>query len=248
MHPTRLHFPDTLAAGLSVTLPSGTSHHLITVLRLKVGDSITLFNASDGEYQAELLTTAKTRTVAEVGRKLRDSSPLSLSLTLCLGLSRGDRMNFAIQKATELGAQTIIPIYSEFSEVKIRDPARLQNKLQHWQRIAEHAAEQSDRMEVPTIKSPQKFGDALETVKADQVLIFDASGESAITDFAVRGGAILFTGPEGGFSPAELQLAREYGHPVVKLGPRILRTETAPLVALAVLQQLYGDFTPASAQ
>ncbi|MCY4357114.1 MAG: 16S rRNA (uracil(1498)-N(3))-methyltransferase [Gammaproteobacteria bacterium] len=243
MRITRVHHPQQLTAGAEVTLSASVSRHLIKVLRLRGGDQVTLFNAKEGEYRAEVLESGHPLVVALVRKKLRSYQPPLLALSLSLALSRGDRMDYAIQKATELGVIAITPLYSEFTEVKFRDTTRLGKKLRHWQQIAEHAAEQSGRLDVPSINPPQDFKDAIAAVDTDQALVFEASGESAPKDILASGSVTLFTGPEGGFSPEEIKFAKTSGYPVVRLGPRILRAETAPLVALAVLQQLYGDFS-----
>ena len=150
-------------------------------------------------------------------------------------------MDFGIQKSVELGVSAITPLYSEHGEVKIKQPERLTRKLQHWQRIAVNAAEQCGRLDVPEIHEPIEVANAIaDESKVTQVL-FDASGDIGIEDIAVGDSLAILTGPEGGFAPRELEMARERDCQIVKLGPRILRTETAPLAALAILQNRFGD-------
>lgn len=238
MRVTRLHFPDKLSANTTVELPSDASHYLVNVLRLRVGDAATLFNSEDGEFNATLATAKKNSASLTVQDQIATFSPPPLAIHLFLGISRGDRMDFAIQKSVELGVAEITPMYSEFGEVKFKQADRLQRKLQHWQRIAVNAAEQCGRLDVPTVNEPIDFHSAIER----ECMLFDANGEVRIGEIGVTDSLSLLTGPEGGFSPEELKVAADRGVKRVSLGPRILRTETAPLAALAVLQSRFGDF------
>ncbi|MCG8413603.1 MAG: 16S rRNA (uracil(1498)-N(3))-methyltransferase [Pseudomonadales bacterium] len=242
MRVTRLHSPDKLSANSTVNLSADASHYLINVLRLRVGDPVNLFNAEDGEFQASLLTTKKNAVSVAVQDQITVYTRPRLMIHLFLGISRGDRMDFAIQKSVELGVMTITPMYSEFGEVKFKQAERLARKLQHWQKIAVNAAEQSGRLDVPTVKEPIEFQESLQSGDNRTRLLFDASGDVSVGDIEVGENLALLTGPEGGFSAQELSLAADKGVNIVRLGPRILRTETAPIAALAVLQDRFGDF------
>ncbi len=241
MRVTRLHYPDKLTVNSTVELSAEASHYLTNVLRLRVGDTVSLFNAEDGEYQATLLTAGKNAASVDVQKQSAVYSAPPLAIHLFLGISRGDRMDFAIQKSVELGVNSITPLYSEFGEVKFKQAERLARKLQHWQKIAVSAAEQCGRLDVPTVEGPIEYRESLQADNNCTQLLFDASAELNLGDLEVGDSLALFTGPEGGFSATELSLAAESGVKLVRLGPRILRTETAPIAALAVLQHRFGD-------
>ncbi|NQV70739.1 MAG: 16S rRNA (uracil(1498)-N(3))-methyltransferase [Pseudohongiella sp.] len=166
-----------------------------------------------------------------------------LKIHLGLGLSRGDRMDFAIQKSTELGVSEITPLYTEHGEVKLKAD-RLEKKLQHWRKIAINASEQSGRLEIPEIHTPSPLAEWQQGLDAGFSLMLDPSGEDKLplNTAALQFEQVnLLIGPEGGFSATEIHSARNQGLVIVALGTRILRTETAPIAALAILQHLYGD-------
>ena len=242
MRVTRLYCPQNLTAGTEVALSPESSHYLANVLRMAEGDSLVLFNQDSGECAGTLLSVKKKAVLVAIDKQQREFSPPKLRIDLWLGISRGDRMDYAIQKAVELGANSVTPLYSEYGEVKFKQADRLQRKLEHWQRIAVSAAEQSDRIDVPEIMAPISFGDALGERSEHPVILFDPTGEKKLSQLDIAGAVTVVTGPEGGFSPMELDLAKERSAEIVKLGPRVLRTETAPLAALAVLQHCFGDF------
>lgn len=243
MRVSRVFVEAGLATGDTLTLDRETSHYLASVLRLQRGDPVRVFNGQDGEFAAELTATGKQAVSLALGERLRDAVPCPLHIHLALGLSRGDRMDFAVQKATELGVGAITPLYSEFGEVRIKQAARLENKLRHWRRIAVSACEQCGRLQVPEIAAPQPLAEWLQTPRPGLRLLLDPSGTEALGSHAAAEHIALVIGPEGGFSPGELALASSQDYALVHLGPRILRTETAPVAALSILQYRYGDLT-----
>ncbi len=242
MREIRIHIDADLSAETELTLPPGPAHHVARVLRLRAGQALTLFNGRGGQYPATIRSiSGKTVTVVTGGHEaLERESPLAI--TLVQGISRGRQMDYTLQKAVELGVNRIIPVMSEYSQVKI-DDKRLQGKQAHWQGVVAAACEQCGRNQVPAVEAPQPFGHWLETLSpAMTCLLLDTQGGQrlrAIT--APAGNMALVAGPEGGFSPAERQAAQRAGCISVALGPRILRTETAAPAAITACQALWGD-------
>lgn len=242
MRHTRLHCEAPLREGAAVRLDRDAAHYLSNVLRLKPGHCVHVFNAGDGEFVACIEKLGKKEAELRVGAALRPAIAPRLEIELCIGLSRGDRMAWAIQKATELGVSRITPFFSARGDVKIsRD--RYANRLQHWRRIAVSAVEQSGGFHAPAFSEPAPLEQVLQSPvdPGCERLLFDPSGEKRLPDVLDGNCLQVVTGPEGGFAEPELKLAASCGFAVVALGPRILRTETAPLAVLAILQHRYGD-------
>ncbi len=213
------------------------------VLRLDVGAPVVLFSGDDGmEYDATLVGVGKREVVASVGpgRIVANESPLAL--TLAQGVARGEKMDFIVQKATELGIARIVPILTERSEVKL-DPARAEKRLVHWRAVAASACEQSGRARVPTIDAALPLSAWLATLGGGgpMRLALLPEGSKRPNELALTDAAILAIGPEGGFGERDRAALTANGFMGLKLGPRILRTETAGLAAIASLQALYGD-------
>lgn len=240
MRITRVHFPGSLGSGQLVKLPPESAHHVATVLRMKADDRVSLFNQQHGEYLARITTIKKGDVELSVEEQVASYQEPGFRITLCLGISRGDRMDFGIQKSVELGVFEIRPFYSEHGDIRIKPQERVEKKLRHWQKIAISAAEQCGRLDVPVIAMPVEFAPCLEACDGSSVLL-DPRGDSDLSRLEGNGSIHLFIGPEGGFSDGELQFARRQGCTISTLGPRILRTETAPIAALAILQSRYGD-------
>ena len=247
MRVSRVFVDHGLATGEPLTLDRETSHYLATVLRLRHGDVVHVFNGRDGEFSAELTAVSKSGVALLPGEQLAAATPPVLDIHLALGLSRGERMDFAVQKATELGVSAITPLYTEFGEVRFKQAARLENKLRHWRRVAISACEQSGRLVLPDIQPPQALNEWLQQPRPGLRLLLDPGGETALGSHAAAEQVTLLIGPEGGFSPQELAKATDVGYERVRLGPRVLRTETAPVAALAILQFRYGDLAAAAA-
>jgi 16S rRNA (uracil1498-N3)-methyltransferase len=227
-----------------ITLPDAVSHHLVKVLRSEVGTRFTLFNGQGGAYAAELIEAGKKTARARLLEFFPDDHESPLHTHLGQVMSRGERMDYAIQKATELGVSVITPLSSERCELKLRGEERADKKLEHWRNIAISACEQCGRNRLPVINPPLPLSEWLQQVDCASrwVLAPSVQGGPAPTLPAPASVALLI-GPEGGLSEAEIQQARGAGFKPWQLGPRVLRTETAPVAALAVLQLLYGDFS-----
>ncbi len=241
MRNPRIHVDAQLQSGQVITLSGETSHYLVQVLRLKTGAAVRPFNALNGEHNAVIENPDRKKTTLQIGEQILADDQAGLLINLGLGLSRGDRFDFAIQKATELGVSSITPLYTEFSEVKFASADRKDKKLSHWQKIAVSAAEQSGRLSVPVIHSPRQLDEWANEAKDDALLILNPRADSGFSAVEKASSCSLLVGPEGGFSPKEEQLAHERGFQGVALGKRILRTETAPLAAIAILQYMMGD-------
>lgn len=250
MRRSRIHVPEPLQAG-RLTLRDDAAHYLGTVLRGRVGQPVALFNGRDGEFHGQIDAVRKREVDITLDAGPAIAPETLLPIHIGLGLSRGERMDYAVQKATELGVTEITPLFTEFSEVKL-DATRARKRTEHWQRIAVSASEQCGRCQVPTIHSPLALGEWLALMQNTTAFLLDHNGAPGFdSTFGLqpannapeRPGAIaLLIGPEGGISENESAQAIAANFRAVRLGPRILRTETAPVVALSALQLLWGDF------
>lgn len=237
----RIHVDHTLAAGAELALPAAAASHLVRVLRLRPGAPLVLFDGRGGEYPAELLGgSGPARARVGVHRLIERESPLRL--TLLQGIARGERMDLIVQKATELGVSRIAPCLTEFGVVRL-DATQAARRVARWRAIAIGACEQCGRNRPPQVDPVATFAAALDALAADgpRYLLDAAAPRQLAATAGGIGGATLLIGPEGGLSDAERALAERHGFEARRLGPRVLRTETAPLVALAVLQSASGD-------
>lgn len=241
MRLTRIYYSEPLATDSDVLLPKETSHYLANVLRLKADDSILLFNESSGEFLASINEVRKGSVSAVVTEQRRAPVSNAICIELGLGLSKGDRMDYGIQKSVEMGVTAITPVNCEFGEVRFKQAARVENKLRHWRRVAISATEQSGRLDVAEIEAPQNIFDWLESVEANTRLCLDPGAEVRLGDQPLSDSVAVLIGPEGGLSESELAQAESSGFTRVTLGPRVLRTETAPVAALAVIQYLLNN-------
>ena len=221
-------------------LPEAQAHYIARVLRHVVGDSVQLFDGSGPEYLGTLIEVGKKTVSVELTEQLPGQPDSPLQVHLGQGLSRGERMDWAIQKATELGVAQITPIVSERCEVRLKDE-RVDKRLAHWQQVASSACEQCGRSTLPIIHPPMLLADWLQQVQADLKLVLHPVAEPMLSHAKPSSLAFLI-GPEGGLSEAEVTQATGHGFQAARLGPRVLRTETAAVVALTVAQQLWGDF------
>jgi 16S rRNA (uracil1498-N3)-methyltransferase len=236
-----LYCDAPLSPGAEIALPEAAAHHAVNVLRLQVGDTLSLFNGEGGEYRAKLLAANK----REVRARLIEFDPAeresALEITLALGISAGERMDYSLQKATELGVSAVQPLATERSVVKL-DGERATRRLQHWQHVVIAACEQCGRNRVPAVAPVQKLFSYLATVdRGKRLLLLSPDAAKPLKRAQPTASVVLLVGAEGGLAPAECKAAEASGFEPVSLGPRILRTETAPLAALAVLQALWGD-------
>ncbi|MGE8293971.1 MAG: 16S rRNA (uracil(1498)-N(3))-methyltransferase [Pseudomonas sp.] len=220
-------------------LPEAQAHYIGRVLRHAVGDAVQLFDGSGREYLGELIEVGKKSVRVELRECVDGLAESPLRIHLGQGLSRGERMDWAIQKATELGASEITPIISARCEVRLKDE-RADKRMMHWRQVAISACEQCGRSVLPMIHPPLELEAWLQQIEADLKLVLHPVAEPWATHTPPRSLAFLI-GPEGGLSDAEVDQARGAGFEAARLGPRVLRTETAPVVALSVAQQLWGD-------
>jgi len=240
MRRSRIHVGIELAAGQALELTGTAGHHLARVLRCRVGDAVVLFNGSGGEYLARVDAVNRDRVSVLVEEFVAVDRESPLAIHLGLALSRGERMDWAIQKATELGVAHITPLVTERVQ-GWRDQRAVEGKLAHWCGIARSACEQSGRTALPVIDAPAALGSWLPTVNATvRLSLSPGISAAAIPDGGVTSVALL-VGAEGGLTDAELALAHTHGFGGLSLGPRVLRTETAPLVAIALCQAWWGD-------
>ena len=236
----RFFVPLQLSPGAEVDLPPHVVRH-VAARRLRAGDAITLFNGEGGEFAAQISRAGGDQLHARISgwREIERESPLRIDLAL--GISSGERMDYALQKATELGAWAIRPVATERSVVKLHDE-RADRRLAHWRGVVAAACEQCGRNRVPKVSPITGLDELLLEKSEGGVRIFlspDASG--GLRQLERTSAVLVLAGPEGGLSPDEQGLARRCGFVPVRFGPRILRTETAPLAAIAALQATWGD-------
>jgi 16S rRNA (uracil1498-N3)-methyltransferase len=242
----RIHFSGPLAAEIELGLPAAQSRHAVQVLRMAAGDRLTLFNGDGAEYDAVITRVAKGAVWARVEGVRAVSREAPLQVTLVQGMSRSERMDYTVQKAVELGVTRIEPVMTRRSVVRL-DAARARQKASHWQAIAVGACEQCGRNRVPDIAPvvslEQWFAHRLAGGSAGPGLLLDPEAARGLRDLPAPAGAVtLLAGPEGGLTGAERRAVLQAEFVGVRLGPRVLRTETAALAALAAMQALWGDF------
>jgi len=237
----RIHQPGPLATGAVVTLSDSAANHVARVLRLPVGAELTLFDGRGGEYAARIHAVGKRDVTAEVGECRAREAESPLAITLVQGIAKGERMDYTIQKATELGVAHIVPVITERCNVRLSDE-RWEKKLQHWQAVAISACEQCGRNRIPLIDQPLPLAAWLAQDRNELRLSLDPQAAGGIASIAEQPRQVsLLVGPEGGLSEGELAGAQRAGYRGIRLGPRVLRTETAGVAALAVLQARWGD-------
>ena len=224
-----------------VELPEQASRHALRVLRMREGDAVFLFNGNGEQYEGELLPDARGRATVRVLRAGAGEPPPPLEIHLALGVSRGQRMDMALQKATELGVTSITPLFTRRGIVRLDEGKSLRRRA-HWRQVIVSACEQSGRCRLPALHEPAEFADWLAEPHPGGVLL-DPGAERSLANLDSPPGVLtLAVGPEGGLSAEERRGALAAGFSAVRLGPRILRTETAPLAAIAAAQVLWGDF------
>lgn len=238
MERPRFFTRQVLAEGAEIELESEPARHIARTLRMQPGDHLVLFDGSGNEYPGELVTADRRRVRIRCGAPGNIDRESHLAVELGIAISRGDRVDWVVQKATELGIARIAPLLTTRG---LNLPAdRREKKHGHWQRIAESACEQCGRNRVPEVAEPQSLGHWLDNVDAPLRLVLDPRAQPG--ELPPEADAIaLLCGPEGGLEDEEVKRARGAGFGTLQLGPRILRTETAPLAALAVLQARWGD-------
>ena len=238
------HFVDAaLAVGTSVELPETAVAHLVRVLRLEVGDPVVLFNGDGCDYPSRLLSAGKRTAEAQVLERIALDNESPLSFTLAQGIARGEKMDLILQKATELGVARIAPVITERTEVKL-DAERSVKRLAHWRGVLQSACEQSGRARIPELLEPQSLAQFAAKEPPGHRFLLDPFAERGIADARVAAGdrITLLIGPEGGLSERDHLTLRAAGYVGLRLGPRVLRTETAGLAAIAAFNALYGDW------
>ncbi|HEZ6779705.1 TPA: 16S rRNA (uracil(1498)-N(3))-methyltransferase [Neisseria meningitidis] len=238
----RFYLPENLSVGQTVALPDNIVRHL-NVLRVRPNENITLFNGKGKAHAAQLTVLEKRRAEAEILHEDTTDNESPLNITLIQSISSGERMDFTLQKSVELGVTAIQPVISERCIVRL-DGERAAKRLARWQEIVISACEQSGRNTVPPVLPIIGYREALDKMPSESTkLIMSINRARKLGDIRQPSGAIVFmVGPEGGWTEQEEQQAFEAGFQAVTLGKRILRTETAPLAALAAMQTLWGDF------
>lgn len=240
----RLYIDTPLQVDTEFPLPEHAAAHALRVLRLHAGDAITLFNGDGHEYAARLVVANGREAVARVQSRQVAMRESALRITLAQSLARGEKMDWVVQKAVELGVAAIVPLITERSEVKL-DPGRAAKRTEHWRTVAIAACEQCGRCVLPTIIPPLPLQAWLATLDPDcgdtRLMLHPVAGIAPRALQPAPASAVLAVGPEGGFGDGDLTALREAGFHQLGLGPRILRTETAGLAAIAALQALYGD-------
>lgn len=240
---TRVYVNQALAAGTEFALPEDAFRHLVQALRMRPGDTFIAFNGQGGEYSASLVDVGKRAASAriEAHHAVERESPLQLTLAQCV--SKGDRMDYTIQKAVELGISRIVPLLSSRSVVRL-DGDRWERKTEHWQGVIASACEQSGRTRLPLLEAPQDLNRWLDAPRGAALeLTLDPKAAHSLRSLAPPSGAVtLLVGPEGGLSDAEIEHAQRSGFSGLRIGPRVLRTETAGVATLAAIQSLWGDW------
>lgn len=239
----RLHLPVPLTVGATVPLDDNALNHAVRVLRLKPGAALILFDGAGGAFAATLAEVGKRAAWARVTAALPGEVESPLRVALAQGVSRGEKMDYTLQKAVELGVAVIQPLFTERGRVDLAGE-RLARKVRHWRGIIVGACEQCGRNRLPELRQPLTLAEWLEQpAEPDLRLLLDPLAERGLRGLEPPAATVtLLIGPEGGLSPVEIAQARKAGFAGIRLGPRVLRTETAGVAALAAVQALWGDW------
>lgn len=242
MRISRIYVPSALATGSEVELDERARQYVLQVLRLKSGTPLIIFNGEGNEYAARLTLAEKRRATVLLEEQRRPVRESPLAIHLGLGISKGERMDFAIQKAVELGVTEITPLFSRHCVVRL-DEKRSRNRLRHWQAIIISASEQCGRNRLAQLHPPLEFCHWIEMDGTGIDLILAPQARQSLAQIQPTPRQLrLAIGPEGGFSDSEIEEATSCSFTAIALGPRILRTETAVVAGLSALQTLWGDF------
>lgn len=242
MRLNRVFIAAELNVGARVALPAPAAGHLLRVLRLRTGDPCVLFNGDGHDYPARIATADIRQAAAVIDACQPADTESALTITLAQALARGDKMDWIVQKATELGVATIVPLTCARSEVKL-DPARADRRLAHWRQVAISACEQCGRARLPILASPTAPAALTPALPPSPTLrlILDPLADAPLSEMPPAAGVVIAIGPEGGWADSDLDALATQGFKRARLGPRILRTETAGLAAIAALQAWHGD-------
>lgn len=239
----RIYTQAPLASNTTVELEEPLAHYLGKVLRMEAGRELIVFNGQGGAYTATITDVTKKSAIINVGAWDDQDRESPLKTHLAIGLSRGERWDLVLQKATELGVTEITPLFTERCEVKLQGDKK-DKKFDHWQGIIISACEQCQRNIIPRLNTPQKFDDFIKRDGGHSALNFvlHHRSDKKLNDYTSPQNCTLLVGPEGGLSDDEIVVAQKNNFNALTLGPRVLRTETAPIAALSVLQLAWGDF------
>lgn len=237
----RIFTEQHLLTGETIALEESASHHLSKVLRMQQGRELILFNGTGGEFTATITEITKKHVQVTIGDHLAENRESPLRLELAIGISRGERFDWVLQKATELGVTKITPLITERTEVKIGGD-RQEKMHERWQQILISACEQCQRNLIPQLTAPVQIADWLKTVDSDLCFVLHHRDSQALPADKNPQSVTLLIGPEGGLSDREIAHALEQNFKALTLGPRVLRTETAPVAAISLVQYLWGDF------
>ncbi|HEU4487202.1 MAG TPA: 16S rRNA (uracil(1498)-N(3))-methyltransferase [Povalibacter sp.] len=242
MRLNRIFCEGPLTNGATVTLPAAGAYHVARVLRMRVGAPLVVFDGNGSDYQAEIVEVDGDKVLVTLHSQAPGTGESPIRITLVQGVSRSERMDWTLQKATELGAAAVSPVLTARSVVRL-DANQAAKKQAHWRGIVVGACEQCGRSKIPPVSLPVSLRDYFANVRKDGMrLVLSPSAPASLAGIASLPSKVeLLIGPEGGLDDDEIAAAQKVGFMPVRLGPRVLRTETAAVVALTVLQALWGD-------
>lgn len=242
MRLNRIHCEGPIIEGSELAVPSAGAYHIARVLRMREGAQLSIFDGSGPEFQAEIIRVEGDRVTVRVGAHSTGAAESPLRITLVQGVSRSERMDWTLQKATELGVTAIAPVLTSRSVVRL-DDKQAEKKQAHWRGIVIGACEQCGRGKIPVVSTPVPLRHHFANVRKDGMrLVLSPVAPGSLAGLSSLPSRVdLLIGPEGGLDDDELVAAQKAGFMPVRLGPRVLRTETAAVVALSVLQALWGD-------
>lgn len=237
----RIFTHQALVVNSELSLAEPQSHYLSKVLRMQAGRELILFNGEGGQYNAEISAVHKKHVDVLVKKFSSENNQSHLHLELAIGVSRGERMDWVLQKATELGVTKITPLMTERTEVKLGGE-RADKKMEHWQHILISACEQCQRNLLPELSEPENYSDWITRCNAELKFVLHHRDSKGLPQDTSTQSVALLIGPEGGLDEDEIAQAITQGFSPLTLGPRVLRTETAPVAAISLVQYLWGDF------
>lgn len=242
MRLNRIFCEGPLTAGSTVTLPAAGAYHVARVLRMRESAPLTVFDGGGNDYHAEIVRVEGDKVTVELRTQSLNTAESPLRITLVQGVSRSERMDWTLQKATELGVAAVAPVLTARSVVRL-DAKQAEKKQAHWRGIVIGACEQCGRARIPSVAAPSSLRDYFANVRKDGMrLVLSPTAPASLSGIASLPAKVdLLIGPEGGLDDDEIAAAQQAGFMPVRLGPRVLRTETAAVVALTVLQALWGD-------
>lgn len=242
MATTRIYIDLDLTVQKQLELPEVAGNHVGRVLRMRTSDPLILFNGKGGQFNAKIISVNRAKVKVEISAFSDEERESSIQIELGQSLSKGEKMDFTIQKAVELGISKITPLITSYSNVRL-DENKLEKKLEHWRKVIISACEQCGRNTLPELANISKIDDWMTHTKADLKLLLAPDAESSLSDLDEKPETIcVVIGPEGGLSRSENRSLENNGFIGIRLGPRILRTETAGLTAVAALQNQFGDY------